>query len=767
MLKLENVSKYYYSGYNVVLALRKINLEFKIGEFVAITGESGSGKSTLLNVLSGLDTYEDGKVFINGKDISRYSVDELEHYRRDYIGFVFQDYNIIDSYTVYQNVEMALTVQGYSKEERREKVLELIDKVGLLELSKQKAVKLSGGEKQRMVIARTLAKDCQVLVCDEPTGNLDSESSKQVLDLLNDISKNKLVIVVTHDFESIKPYATRKVRLYDGEVIEDDIYQKVVTTSEVIEGKSYNTKFLDMIGIAFRNVFSVPKKSMFTMLVLSFLIVFTLYSYGNGIIELNKPYSESTEYFGNADKSRIIVTKTNNEQFTDAEISDISKLEDVKGIVNNDSVYDTTLMTKKFNSVYGYDEYLYYKVLPVLSLEKLDIIEGEMPTKVNEVVLGDNGKYEVGDYIGFSQSYRLREYDDLDTEQFVVKVVGLTEEKLSFDNPLHSVYFMTEGLDLISPYSVFEHSQMLFEITGTNLYYTPDELWITDGTEEIYQKAYSLVNNIMIDDTLDDDVIKTFDMMFFDMCRGFGYKKELVDDMDAGLCNANDFIDSHTFKIKIITTFENKDQYAEITVISEPEANPLAYSMFMNETTFMKYFGETKYQITAIVYDGFEGETVVDQLRDMGYKAYYPSRIVEEEEYLDIVINNIRVMFLIFVMIGMIFFVGYFVLRNITISKQKDYLIYRSLGTTQRIIQSMIYIEILILTIFTSTVIMAGLLILEQYKTVIPVILRYFSWLDYVLIFGGIVMILGLMIRNFSKRIFDVSVISSLKGVER
>ncbi|AIO18158.1 Macrolide export ATP-binding/permease protein MacB [Candidatus Izimaplasma bacterium HR1] len=766
MLRLENVSKYYYSGYNIVLALRKINLEFKIGEFVAITGESGSGKSTLLNILSGLDTYEDGKVFINEKDISHYSVDELENYRRDYIGFVFQDYNIIDSYTVYQNVEMALTVQGYAKEERQRKALELIDKVGLTKLKNQRAIKLSGGEKQRMVIARTLAKDCQVLVCDEPTGNLDVASSKQVLDLLHEISKDKLVIVVTHDFDAIKQYATRKIRLYDGEVIEDDIYHDAITTTDDIPSKSYYTRFIDMIGISNRNVFSVPKKSMFTMLVLSFLIIFTLYSYGNGIIELNKPYTDSTRYFENTDQSRLIVSKYDNTQFTDDELNEILEINDVRDIVSNDVVLDTILLTTIYNPAYGSDDFFYYKILPSSSLNKLDVLEGELPVKANEVVIGANGVYEVGDWIGFSDSYRLMEHDGVDTSQFMVKIVGLTEERLSYDNPLHSVYFTTEGLEEISPYSVFEHSQISLEVTGTTLYFTPEERWITDGSEESRTDTFTIVNNLMIDDSLEDDVILSFNMMFFDICRDFGYKKELSDDMDAGLCDASDFIDSHDFRFRSITTFESTDLFTDITILTENQANPLAYSLYMNTATFNKHFGETNYQITAVVYDGFNGKVVVEELREMGYKAYYPSRIIEEEDYLAIVINNVRVMFLILVMVAMIFFVGYFVLRNIVMSKQKDYLIYRSLGTSKRIIQTMIYLETVILTIFTSIIVIGLLVLLEQFKTPIPNILRFFSWVDYTVIFGGIFLILGLMIRNFSTRIFNVSVISSLKGVE-
>lgn len=768
MLRLENVSKYYYSGYNIVLALRKINLEFKLGEFIAITGESGSGKSTLLNVLSGLDTYEDGKVFINDKDISHYTVDELEHYRKDYIGFVFQDYNIIDSYTVYQNIEMALTVQGKSKEERHQRVLDLIEKVGLTKQKNQKAIKLSGGEKQRTVIARTLAKNCQILVCDEPTGNLDSESSDQVLSLLAEISKDKLVIIVTHDFETMRKYASRKIRLYDGEVIEDNIYKKAYNISETeVPSKTYYTRFIDTLNIAVKNVFSVPKKSFFTMIILMFLIIVTFFTYGNGIIERNKPYSDNTPYFDNADKSRIIVTKYDNTKFTEDELTEIDNVEYVRTVFNNDPVFDVVLITSIFNQAYQRDEFFYYKVLSSDALNSLDLIAGELPTKATEIVIGDNDFYEIGDYIAFSNSFRVQEFQGLETSQFVFKVVGITEEQLSFDSPLHSVYLHKDGLTELSPTAIFSRSQMSLHISGTEDYITANEEWVTDGTEEIKEDTYMLINNIWVDNSLDDFELKTFDMMFFDMCRDFGYKKEIRDDVDAGLCDSGDFIDSHEFTIKSLTTFENEKEFIDIEISSVAVATQIGRIMYMNETTYNYFFGETNYQVTAVVYDGYEGKIVVEELRELGYKAYYPSQIIEDEDAWTIIVNNVRITVLILAVIAMTFFVGYFVLRNIIMSKRKDYLIYRSLGTSKKTINIMLYAEILFLTFISAIIVLVLLLVLERYKTPIPQILRYLTWIDYLVIYTGTVFILGLMIRNFSKRIFDVSVISSLKGIEQ
>jgi putative ABC transport system permease protein len=189
MIRLEQVSKYYKSNALVAVGMRKVNLEFKIGEFVAVTGESGSGKSTLLNILSGLDTFEEGEFFLFNEPTSHYTIAQWEAYRAAYVGFVFQNYNIIESYTVLQNVLMSLEFQGYEEENRKQRALEIIDRVGLSHRVNHKASKLSGGEKQRTVIARALAKDCPAILCDEPTGNLDSKTGEEIIQLLHEISK--------------------------------------------------------------------------------------------------------------------------------------------------------------------------------------------------------------------------------------------------------------------------------------------------------------------------------------------------------------------------------------------------------------------------------------------------------------------------------------------------------------------------------------------------------------------------------------------------
>ena len=169
MLKLKNVSKYYYNNGLITSGFSKVNLDFNIGEFVAITGASGSGKSTLLNVLSGLDSYEEGEMYINGKETSHYTEKDFENYRRKYVSNIFQNFNLVNSYTVYQNVELVLLLNGYKKREIKNKVLELLKKVDMYKFRNTKVAKLSGGQKQRVAIARALAKETPIIIADEPT----------------------------------------------------------------------------------------------------------------------------------------------------------------------------------------------------------------------------------------------------------------------------------------------------------------------------------------------------------------------------------------------------------------------------------------------------------------------------------------------------------------------------------------------------------------------------------------------------------------------
>ena len=221
MLKLTNIVKNYVSGSQTVAALKGVSIAFRPSEFVAILGHSGCGKTTLLNIIGGLDQYTSGDLIIRGRSTKNFKSKDWDTYRNHSVGFVFQSYNLIPHQTVLANVELALTLSGVKKSERRRRATEALEKVGLGDQIHKKPNQLSGGQMQRVAIARALVNDPEILLADEPTGALDSETSVQVMALLKEISQDRLVIMVTHNPELAEAYATRTVRLLDGNIIGD------------------------------------------------------------------------------------------------------------------------------------------------------------------------------------------------------------------------------------------------------------------------------------------------------------------------------------------------------------------------------------------------------------------------------------------------------------------------------------------------------------------------------------------------------------------
>lgn len=221
MLQLKNITKNYLSGDNEVQALKGINIEFRENEFVSILGQSGCGKTTLLNIIGGLDRYTSGDLIINGKSTKEFKDKDWDTYRNHSVGFVFQSYNLIPHQTVLANVELALTISGVGKSERKKRAIEALQKVGLGDQLNKKPNQMSGGQMQRVAIARALVNDPDILLADEPTGALDSKTSVQVMEILKEISKDRLIIMVTHNPELAKKYSSRIVKLLDGKIIDD------------------------------------------------------------------------------------------------------------------------------------------------------------------------------------------------------------------------------------------------------------------------------------------------------------------------------------------------------------------------------------------------------------------------------------------------------------------------------------------------------------------------------------------------------------------
>ena len=267
MLELKQIIKDYDSGNEVVHALRGITLSFRENEFVSILGQSGCGKTTLLNIVGGLDHYTSGDLVINGKSTKDFTDRDWDEYRNHSIGFVFQSYNLIPHQNVLSNVELALTLSGVSKEERRQRARAVLEKVGLGDQLYKKPSQMSGGQMQRVAIARALVNDPDILLADEPTGALDSATSVQIMELLKEIAKDKLVIMVTHNPQLADAYSTRIIRLLDGAIVDDSDPFDAAALEEKKEGVRKgrpSMSFVTALSLSLNNLMTKKARTFLT-----------------------------------------------------------------------------------------------------------------------------------------------------------------------------------------------------------------------------------------------------------------------------------------------------------------------------------------------------------------------------------------------------------------------------------------------------------------------------------------------------------------------
>ena len=273
MLELKNIKKDYKTGEFVQHALKGVSLGFRKNEFVAILGPSGSGKTTLLNIIGGLDRYTSGDLIINGKSTKKFSSNEWDAYRNNCIGFIFQSYNLISHISVLENVEMGMTLSGISSSKRKKKALEVLNKVGLKEHAYKKPNQLSGGQMQRVAIARALANDPDIILADEPTGALDTKTSVQIMELIKKIAKDKLVIMVTHNPELAKNYASRIIEFKDGDLISDSNPVTNEENEKKFSIKKTSMSFLTALKLSFNNIKTKKGRTFITSLASSIGII--------------------------------------------------------------------------------------------------------------------------------------------------------------------------------------------------------------------------------------------------------------------------------------------------------------------------------------------------------------------------------------------------------------------------------------------------------------------------------------------------------------
>ena len=298
MLQLQHISKVYHTGDQEFHALKDISIRFRENEFVSILGQSGSGKTTLLNIIGGLDQYTSGDLLIQGKSTKQFKDRDWDSYRNHTIGFIFQSYNLIGHQTALSNVEIAMTLSGVSKAERKKRAIEVLERVGLKDHLYKKPSQMSGGQMQRIAIARALVNNPKVVLADEPTGALDSETSVQIMDLLKDIAKERLVIMVTHNPELAQKYSTRIVQVLDGNILSDSNPCEPTDETKQVDIQFTKTKmsFITALVLSFNNLLTKKGRTLLTAFAGSIGIIgiALILALSNGVSDYVKKVQEDT-----------------------------------------------------------------------------------------------------------------------------------------------------------------------------------------------------------------------------------------------------------------------------------------------------------------------------------------------------------------------------------------------------------------------------------------------------------------------------------------
>lgn len=728
MIELRGVSKYYQNEGNVTLGLRKASLKLSIGEFVTITGESGSGKSTLLNVISGLDKYDEGEYFVNGEETSYFSVSDMERFRKEYVGFVFQNYNIIDSYTVYENVIAALVIQNYDKKKRKNRALELIEAVGLTKQRNQKTSKLSGGQKQRVVIARALAKDSPIIVADEPTGNLDSDSGEMVMKLLKNISKDKLVIVVTHNYEQAEPYTTRRIHMADGEIIEDRVFQtveplKIEPTKNELMGPKGQFYFAAL------NVLRQPKKTITLLLAFIVLMVAVLFVYASSFTNLSLYFQHPLT--DNIYDTRVIVKNEGNIPFTQQQLDAFLNYREVNDIVHYDMTQETYFNVSSSNS----DMWFWASLLrPASSFTQEDMVEGHIPTEANQIILSKNIKINgisIGDTIYLSSVKRSN--------------VSYTFEVTGFHNDNNNVVGVSSKFlnqtDTNTPVTNSSFINMVYENTYS-VYVDP---LIGMAQEQIIEGEFvEYSDSVPLEEIHINESIK-----YKFLSYGITEEEFLLGTINLYFESDNVYEQVYNLKPKFI--YDGKIDW-EMRVNGSNIQN-----LFFKQTQATPNTS----QITLVAKDAANASNLYKRLlNDDTLLVMYPSSY--EDPYQSNPFN-----FLFIILMFVVFFFAFLVIniitKNIYKAKNKDIAIMRSIGASKGDVRKIYLFEqtLTVTLAFIFSLIIVRVIEVYWIKTSILTYLGTFNILLVYLLFLG----LGLyIIFKYLNKLFGKTVISTLKG---
>lgn len=723
MLKLENVSKIYYTNGIVATGISKVNLELNIGEFVVITGESGSGKSTLLNVISGIDSYEEGEMYINGKETSHYTEKDFEEYRKKYIANIFQSFNLINSYTVYQNVELVLLLNGYKRRQIKKKVLDIIDKVGLTKFKNTKVSKLSGGQKQRVAIARAIVKDTPIIVADEPTGNLDTKSAYEIIELLKNVAKDKLVVIVTHNIEQVEKYATRIIKMHDGRMIQNTEIKNINEDSKITQASGKNITIPNQYRLGIRNTFNIFSKFILLFIVFTFMSVAFLAEY-SAFKLVEHSTEESSGYSANLrdiSKERILINKQNREPFTEDDYSKIKQLSNIDYIVEDDISLDTEFILRNDTlNTYGY--------IKDINNFKGNLDIGRMPENDDEIILKANkDDYTITQMLDetlnseFSLQKSYREGDTIKT----VKIVGIqyNENNTIYDR---TFYVSNEVKKVVRSYVHNQYSDMKTLLNDKYVQYNietsenvePGTAIVNDdlkyqfkNNKIINQNINISVSNIYYEDNIDLTITKTFTKS----------------------------------NLKKLTGYTDYSYYQNAIIINPDDYNSL--------------YDKPSYQSSVYVKDASIIDQTMSELENLGLKPKKATDFKVEYENESQIVKIFKVVVTIFVII-VVFFISYLIISIILKSRNIYYTTLRMLGATSKSTRKILNIELFINSTLSYLMVLTfGYLVKQDIIKIefIANLIKYITLNECILMYLILFVVTQLIARKFAKKIFKSS----------
>ena len=746
MIQLKNVSKFYYSKGMIASGISKVNLTLDKGEFVVITGESGSGKSTLLNVISGLDSYEEGEMYIDGRETSHYLASDFEEYRKKYIGNIFQHFNLVNSYTVYQNVELILRINGYSKADTKKRVTEILQRVGLSAYAKTKVSKLSGGQKQRVSIARALAKDTDIIVADEPTGNLDSTSAAGIVELLSAISRDKLVIVVTHNFEQFEAYATRKIKMYDGKVVEDEKVTQPVRTAGEGSALSFSAaagrasgriSVPSKIRLGLRNTFNIVPKFLLLLVVFLFVVVAVTSEYTS--FQHNKEENSNlgyNSYFNNFSPDRVVLKKSDGSQFTEDDLKAIRQIDNIKSVAACDVLLDSLVSIEEGD--------ISYEAFPrPVSEFTGKLVDGRLPQTDNEVVLtGDKDDYYFTDEMRQELLDKDFKVYVSENKEVTVRIVGLAYKTYNQNSYVY-------GGDLFVSDSLLE--DMLENTYSVN----------STVTTTINGKAQEAAEGSATYRVVPSSKVAQGTAVASEEINNF-YEKGKAKDQTISVAVKNIYY-TESINLKVADVYTKKT-FEKLTGSKDFESNN--GSIYINPADYRSLFGKGNYQATVYVKDLKDLSATKEALQTMRFKTLAMKDAMVN--YVDSVVSIIQVPIAVIIIIAL-FFIAYFVIRLILRSRVSYFSILRMLGLARKNIRRILDVEMftvinIAFAIFLAVVILVntGIIHVEYIRTLV----EYLKVTDYVILYAILILMGYLISGKFARSLFKKTAMGSFREEE-